>query len=68
MANRHGFPNVGAVIGKLVITIVNNIINFCYRFLQKPYMAAFARPKVKFLMSLTINKKITVLKEKDGGD
>ncbi len=28
--------------------------NFCFRLLPKPYTEAFARPKRKFLMSLTI--------------
>ena len=35
-------------------TIVNDITNFCFRFLPKPYTGAFAGPKTKFLMSLTI--------------
>ncbi len=35
--------------------IVNDITNFCFRFLPKPYTGAFAGPKTKFLMSLTIN-------------
>ncbi len=34
--------------------IVNDITNFCFRFLPKPYTGAFAGPKTKFLMSLTI--------------
>ena len=34
--------------------IVNDITNFCFRFLPKPYTEAFAGPKTKFLMSLTI--------------
>ena len=37
--------------------IVNDITNFCFRRLPKPYTAAFARPKTKFLMSLTIYEK-----------
>ena len=37
-----------------VLDIVNDITNFCFRLLQKPYTVAPARPKMKFLMSLTI--------------
>ena len=36
------------------IAIVNDITNFCFRCLLKPYTEAFARSKAKFLMSLTI--------------
>ena len=35
--------------------IVNDITTFCFRLLQKPYTVAPARPKTKFLMSLTIH-------------
>ncbi len=35
-------------------SIVNDITNFCFWLLQKPYTEAFARPKAKFLVSLTI--------------
>ena len=38
----------------LSVNIVNDITNFCFRFLPKPYTGAFAGPKTKFLMSLTI--------------
>lgn len=38
--------------------IVNDITNFCFRLLQKPYTEASARPKAKFLMSLTISRAI----------
>ncbi|MCI8985697.1 MAG: hypothetical protein HFI60_07070 [Lachnospiraceae bacterium] len=34
--------------------VVNDITNFCFRLLQEPYTVAPARPKTKFLMSLTI--------------
>ena len=37
------------------VFIVNDITNFCFRLLQEPYTEAPARPKTKFLMSLTIN-------------
>ena len=37
--------------------IVNDITNFCFRFLPKPYTETFAGSKTKFLMSLTIKKK-----------
>ncbi len=40
------------------IIIVNDITNFCFRFLPKPYTGAFAGPKTKFLMSLTIKTDI----------
>ncbi len=36
------------------ILIINDITNFCFRLLQKPYTVAPARPKTKFPMSLTI--------------
>ena len=38
------------------IIIVNDITNFCFRFLPNPYMEAFSRPKAKFLISLTMHK------------
>lgn len=38
----------------LFVTIVNDTTNFCFRLLPKPYTSAFARPKTKFFMSLTI--------------
>ncbi len=34
--------------------IVNDITNFCFRFLPKPYTGAFAEPKTKFFMLLAI--------------
>ena len=34
--------------------MVNDITIFCFRFLPKPYTEAFAGPKTKFIMSLTI--------------
>ena len=37
-----------------MVTIVNDITNFCFWLLQKPYTVAPARPETKFLMSLTI--------------
>jgi len=37
------------------VVIVNDITNFCFRLLQEPYTVAPARPKTKFLMSLTID-------------
>ena len=39
---------------KFYATIVSDITNFCFRLLPKPYTEAFAGPKTKFLMSLTI--------------
>ena len=42
----------------LTINIVNDITNFCFRLLPKPYTEAFAGPKTKFLMSLTIRKTL----------
>lgn len=38
--------------------IVNDITNFCFRFLHKPYTEASARLKTKFLMSSTIGMEI----------
>ncbi len=43
-----------------MILIVNDITNFCFRLLQKPYTAASARPKTKFLMSLTIKQVFSI--------
>ena len=43
---------------RLVAIIVNDITNFCFRLLPKPYAEAFAGSKTKFLMSLTINYEI----------
>ena len=40
-----------------VLDIVNDITNFCFRLLQEPYTAAPARPKMKFLVSLTKSLK-----------
>ncbi len=56
----HGFQYSGMVLRSRPIVdyvsyIVNDITNFCFRFLQNPYTAASARPKTRFLMSLTIN-------------
>ncbi len=44
-----------------VLDIVNDITNFCFRLLQKPYTVAPARPKTKFLMSLTIAKSLNAV-------
>ncbi len=41
---------------KFYATIVSDITNFCFRLLPKPYTEAFAEPKTKFLMSLTIKE------------
>ena len=38
----------------MMVCIVNDITNFCFHLLQKPYTAAPARPKMKFPMSLTM--------------
>lgn len=38
--------------------IVNDITNFRFRLLHKPYTEASARPKTKFLMSFTIGMEI----------
>ncbi len=34
--------------------MVNDITNFCFRFLPEPCTGAFAEPKTKILISLTI--------------
>ena len=36
--------------------IVNDVINFCFRLLQEPYMETSVRPKTKFLMLFTIKE------------
>ena len=41
-------------VSGIIINIVNDITNFCFRLLQEPYTVAPARPKTKFLMLLTI--------------
>ena len=46
-------------VSRQAVSIVNDITNFCFRLLQEPYTAAPAMPKTKFLMSLTINGKVT---------
>ena len=46
--------------------IVNDITNFCFRFLPKPYTGAFAGPKTKFLMSLTIVMSMIIFEVRNG--
>lgn len=41
------------------IIVVNDITNFNFHSLPKPYTKAFAGPKVKFLISLTTVSDIT---------
>ncbi len=42
------------IIAVCIIYIVSDITNLCFRLLPKPYTEAFAGPKTKCLMSLTI--------------
>ncbi len=56
-----GAVAVGIIFFAIFIMFVSSFViyskrhkNFCFRLLPKPYTEAFARPKRKFLMSLTI--------------
>ena len=57
-----GAVAVGIIFFAIFIMFVSSFViyskqhkNFCFRLLPKPYTEAFARPKRKFLMSLTIH-------------